>query len=382
LFHDLSPGVSPAEGRLRHAAEAAERAVALAEAAARRGTFGVGGLLVDRDGRVLAEAMNAVIADGVVRDPTAHAERQLIDWLFAARRDGLDADPATLAIVSSLDPCAMCAGAILSAGVSVIAVAEDAASGVSIERAPRRMPAPLWPRARAHFAFFGVEGRCPAAGADLGILSAQRIPEPLLERAGTAFLASFERVRQRVGCDPSRSAQDQGALSDAARRQLRRAVAGLPQTLRLPSRRLMLEAGSRAELAAMLGEDASALVDARGEVILAASGAEQLFPARSSVLELIRAYARLRSGDAARPALDLPHPAWCSIVKAAAPDAAAKALLELGAIGSSLEQPRMAQGRAALLFLDPAGLATAQSCAAALPPLYHDIGVDVGAAFR
>src|SRR5262245_26820413 len=114
---ELTPGVRAEPGRIRDAEQAAARAVALAEEAGRRGTFAVGGLLVDDSGQVLAEARNAVIEDGQLSDPTAHVERQLVDWFAYAQRRGLAASARNATIVSSLDPCAMCAGAILRSGL-------------------------------------------------------------------------------------------------------------------------------------------------------------------------------------------------------------------------------------------------------------------------
>src|SRR5215510_13433807 len=55
----LSPGVRVGTGTIRNADDAAARAVALAEEAGNRGTFAVGGLLVDNSGRIIAEAINA-----------------------------------------------------------------------------------------------------------------------------------------------------------------------------------------------------------------------------------------------------------------------------------------------------------------------------------
>ncbi len=71
--------------------ELAERTATLAEQAAQNGTFGVGGLLVDRDGNVIIEMMNTVIdQDGYLNDPTAHVECQIIDEYLAAHKQRRD----------------------------------------------------------------------------------------------------------------------------------------------------------------------------------------------------------------------------------------------------------------------------------------------------
>src|SRR5262249_2875871 len=83
---ELSPGVRAGTGTIRNADDAAGRTVALAEEAGKQGTFAVGGLLVEDSGRVIAEATNAVIRNDRLSDPTAHVERQLVDWFANERR--------------------------------------------------------------------------------------------------------------------------------------------------------------------------------------------------------------------------------------------------------------------------------------------------------
>jgi hypothetical protein len=120
---ELSPGVRAGTSTIRTAEDAAARAVELAVEAGKQGTFAVGGLLVDESGHVIAEATNAVIRNGKLSDPTAHVERQLVDWLAQQRRRRRSLSPRNLTIVSSLDPCA-------SAWVSPSATNRKATSGV------------------------------------------------------------------------------------------------------------------------------------------------------------------------------------------------------------------------------------------------------------
>jgi tRNA(Arg) A34 adenosine deaminase TadA len=97
------------------------RAIDLAGSAREHGNHPFGAILVDTDGRLLAEAENTVNTD---HDCTGHAETNLVR--LASQRF----DPSTLAgstLYTSTEPCAMCAGAIHWSGISrvVFALAED-----------------------------------------------------------------------------------------------------------------------------------------------------------------------------------------------------------------------------------------------------------------
>jgi tRNA(adenine34) deaminase len=82
-----------------------EMALVQARLAGERGEVPVGCIIV-RDGAVIAEAGNRTVTD---RDPTAHAEliaiRAAADRLGSERLDDCD-------IYVTLEPCAMCAGAL------------------------------------------------------------------------------------------------------------------------------------------------------------------------------------------------------------------------------------------------------------------------------
>lgn len=87
------------------------RALELAAQAAQQGEVPVGALIV-RDGAVIAEGANRPIA---AHDPTAHAE--IVALRAAAQALGNYRLPGTTLYVT-LEPCAMCAAAIIHARVS------------------------------------------------------------------------------------------------------------------------------------------------------------------------------------------------------------------------------------------------------------------------
>jgi len=97
------------------------RAIDLAGSAREHGNHPFGAILVDTDGRLLAEAENTVNTD---HDCTGHAETNLVR-LASQRFDAPTLASSTL--YTSTEPCAMCAGAIHWSGISrvVFALAED-----------------------------------------------------------------------------------------------------------------------------------------------------------------------------------------------------------------------------------------------------------------
>ena len=88
------------------------RALALARAAGEAGEVPVGAVVLSPQGAVLAEAANARQAE---HDPTAHAEIRALRAAGAALGDS-HLDGCTLVV--TLEPCTMCAGAIVLARVA------------------------------------------------------------------------------------------------------------------------------------------------------------------------------------------------------------------------------------------------------------------------
>ena len=99
---------------------------AIAEAADSGDDVPVGALLLSADGEVIARGHNEREADS---DPTAHAEIVAIRRAAADRQDWRLED---CTLVVTLEPCVMCAGAIVAARIGrVVFGAWDARVGAS-----------------------------------------------------------------------------------------------------------------------------------------------------------------------------------------------------------------------------------------------------------
>jgi tRNA(Arg) A34 adenosine deaminase TadA len=107
-------------------------ALAQAQAAADRGEVPVGAVILDPvDGAVIAAAANAPIAG---HDPTAHAE------ILALRAAGAALGTyrlTGLTLVVTLEPCAMCAGAISHARIGRLVFGASDPKGGAVVHGPR-----------------------------------------------------------------------------------------------------------------------------------------------------------------------------------------------------------------------------------------------------
>ncbi|MGH3620788.1 MAG: nucleoside deaminase, partial [Sciscionella sp.] len=92
--------------------ELVRAALAAAADAAATGDLPIGAVVVDADGAMLASECNAREATG---DPTAHAELLALRAAAARRGGGWRLTGCTLAV--TVEPCTMCAGALVAARV-------------------------------------------------------------------------------------------------------------------------------------------------------------------------------------------------------------------------------------------------------------------------
>ncbi len=117
------------------------QALDLARAAAEAGEAPIGCVIVDAEGQVIATGANAPIS---AHDPTAHAEIQALRHAAQALENYRLKPDLTLYV--TLEPCAMCAGAISNARIArVVYGASDPKSG-GVESGAR-----VWDHAQTHW---------------------------------------------------------------------------------------------------------------------------------------------------------------------------------------------------------------------------------------
>jgi tRNA(adenine34) deaminase len=130
--------------------EPMRRALALAEACAAAGEVPVGAV-VTRDGEIVGTSGNAMRARN---DPTAHAEIEALraagQALGTSRLDGCD-------LWVTLEPCAMCAGAMALARIRRLYFAAADPKGGAVVNGPRLFGQPTCHHAPEVYAGIGEE---------------------------------------------------------------------------------------------------------------------------------------------------------------------------------------------------------------------------------
>jgi tRNA(Arg) A34 adenosine deaminase TadA len=375
-------------------------AIAAAEALAAKtqGTFGVGGLMLDQHGNVLQSLHNNVIKQGLIFDPTAHGERQLIDWYYAERAKGRELpEPADITIVTSLDPCCMCSGAILAGGFNVVVAAPDHSAGINhdVGAGFGALPQVLRARAAASFSYPAVLGsslyaRAGSGAAPKSFFIGKTIAEPTQALCALVFEATSDEVmalftadlpREQL-CDPATLAPDH-PVARALKQMYPDALAyrcapqapdaGLAPFLRQAMARDREHGGDG---------DAVALLDCFGNLLLCMPGRMTQSGIRSAFMETTRAYAQLRYKLMAGATPErqrevrryLGHPKEGTFVFARGPDGGALSFMNLGAYGSTMEGPLPLTNPRQLQYVAPTiGEAELAAICAAMPPLYSDI---------
>jgi len=385
----------------------AEQAVQIAAAksieASLQNTFAVGGVLLDnRTGTVYCALHNNVLEDFgnsklfLLHDPTAHGERQLVDWYFKNRKRLKLPEPSQLSIITTLDPCAMCAGALLTAGFNVGVSAIDDYAGINYNAAFEfpSVPAKWRSVAQASFAYYGVEApiRRKYRGGKTTAFANQTISAPTFVLSGTIFEASVNDVREadnNSGQDPSKLTNPKTLPQDSIVR--RALLEACPEafsvtcpTPRIPGRELAQALVDAAKKAHHRGAafNSVALLDPFGNLLLCLGGVEERSPIRTAFMEATRSYAHTRwflmnhpeAAVRTQAANSLTHPKYGTFVSLYAPDPnTPQGLMIMGAYGSTMEGPIPDTFPSSLQYvLLPEGVSQSQvsELAMTLPPFY------------
>ena len=324
-----------------------KRVLELAKIANKAGTFAVGGLLIDSTGSVLKEAHNKVIHNGQLWDPTAHAERQLISWYYEASHSGQCLPPPSeLTIITSLDPCLMCTGAIIESRINVVVVAHDDIGGLNWKRNNDMLAVPdmTRPAAKQQIAYFGVDdGSRPFIGPSNSIFAGKVIEKDLVEQSSGLAVDSINKVRRINRRVNESSTEDSVAGSSYS-------VATLLQKHYDKAIKLKINIKNARDRASLLREmskvaeasqatggsfESAALIDNFQNVLLIL-GSTPLSICRidTPLMRLSQVYASCRRSQRSDQAL--PHPSQCSVILLNGPAQNALSLMDLGVFGLTM----------------------------------------------
>lgn len=368
-----------------------------------QGTFSVGGVMLDNNGNVLNAIHNNVVVDGMTSDPTAHGERQLIDWYYEQRAQNPDLPkPEDITIVTSLDPCCMCSGAILNGGFKVVSGAFDTESGIdynTLANFPSLAP-DLAVQAQQTFSYPEVAAstlgdNCFSRSATSAAVPAfftdgLTIDNQTQALCSSVFEATLGSVQDKISIDVDPTdLVDLKLLSPdsdivlALRNVYPQALDYTAPTRGAPDEGLGAYLISAAQQDLLNGGSGSsvALLDYFGNLLICLPGNEAVSPIQTPFMMVTRAYAQLRHQLYALYGATilnyLCHPKYGTFVVTLGQDKGTSSLIDLGAYGSTMEEALPADNLNSLQYVVPT---ISQSDLTAycqnLPPLYsHDIGV-------
>ncbi|MGF6934570.1 tRNA(Arg) A34 adenosine deaminase TadA [Paraburkholderia sp. UCT70] len=335
------------------------------------GSFSVGGALVDDNGNVLNKMSKRVIQNGRTNDPTAHGERQLVDWYYANRRALGLPPPEQVTVVTSLDPCCMCTGAMLTAGFKVAVGALDTYAGINYDQKFTFPSLRGFARTQAlsTFAYPEVENGDCFNRARQGPLNIPPLPDgskldgKTLALCGSLFAATLSEIRDKINNDlPLDQLLDVRTLPPASpiieqlkthygkALQYRGARPCAPDVGLAPFPEGSGGRGPEERRHGARGRNA------RQPRLSAAVSAGHRGAVENSA-RLSRRHARLRSKLLSQNVPELlkylGHPKYCTFVMALGPDSGSQGLLEFGAYGSTMEGPLPRVNPSPLQYVKP-----------------------------
>lgn len=345
---------------------AVQESVRAALQANKDGTFGVGAVLVDnKTGEILKDAKgepfivkNGVIKDGVPVDPTAHAERQSVDRYYEQPEEWRQAHPKeSFTVVTTLDPCVMCAGCLMKAGFNAVSISMDSYAGIA-EDDPKdgfRITDKLKSMARKLFGYFAFEEekiRNKFVGQKDSPWHDFKFEKDILSEAWNAFISIAGKAREVVNnyrdSAPLEPGQEQRKqVADVIRNAMPAELDGTDirnadytgiNAWKTPTafKKAMNKAADESK-AAGNSKNSIALLDPFGNVLMIMTGQEKTSPIRTPVQEMVRTYATARATAPEELIQYMPHPKYCSVVFLNQPEKTPDGVIDIGTLGSMYE---------------------------------------------
>ncbi|CAB5495678.1 nucleoside deaminase [Bathymodiolus thermophilus thioautotrophic gill symbiont] len=353
---------------INNADEAASTVLSQAMIAADQGTFAVGGCIVENSsGRIIKamhnNALKSLSTTGKVFtfDPTAHGERQLVSWYYANKTALALPEPKDLTVVTTLDPCAMCAGTLLTAGFNVAVVAIDDFAGINYNQSFlfNDLPSNLQILAKSKFGYYacGNEDQDPGTyvrkyvGGSNVVFSNSVVSSENLMGCGDIFQSSVNTVRDNSsdsGLTPDLLANPAKLPDDSLiKTSFRKAYPGAFK-LSIPNSRLpntdLYDLLVDVKNSVPNAENSVAFLDPFGNVVLCFADTFEVSPIQTAFMNVTQSYAKIRhelmdnEEVYKKTEATLTHPKYGTFVFLNAPNPADPAtVMMLGAYGSTLE---------------------------------------------
>ena len=367
----------------------------LAMKAAQAGSYGIAGAIIENaTGRVVHAIENTVLkrlnsGELFTYDPTAHGERQLAYWYFANKEAMHLPEPRDLTVVTSLDPCAMCAGTLLTAGFNVGVVAMDTFSGIDYteNHTFADLPPNIADIARATFGYYGVDGGRAYEGGVGTVFNNSNLTSATYNGCEAVYQDSATNVRNtRSGEDtPVADLKDPRTVPEivnAYKAVWPGAFNFAVEDFRHPTaevKRLLIEVMQQSPGA----KNAVAFIDPFGNVVLAAADSFNISPVQTAFMNVSQAYATTRfnlmNSEATTQLAkgSLVSPKYGTFVWLYALDPFATTTIEdLGAYGSTVESKIPQPTPSNFQYFEPPCTGTEaelKAVAGNLPPLYSQL---------
>lgn len=387
--------------------EAASVVLSQAMNAAAQGSFAVGGCIIENaTGRMIISMHNNVLKplNGTDKaftfDPTAHGERQLVYWYYANKERLALPEARDLTIVTTLDPCAMCTGALLTAGFNVAVVAIDDFAGINYDESFSfdDLPVDLRNQAKSTFGYYacgnaltdpGMYVRSYVGGNDVAFKDT-RVSAQHLMGCGDIFQASVNTIRDNSsdsGLAPNELSNPASLPDDSPVKKAYRAIYPGAFEMSIPNTRM-----PNSELYSLLvdvkesqpgAKNAVALLDPFGNVVLCLPDTYEVSPVHTAFMNVTQSYATARyalmNDESTRPEAmkTLTHPKYGTFVFLYAPNPGdSTTVMTLGAYGSTMEGAVPQIFPANFQYYHPPQQGTVEELASVimnLPPFYIEL---------